>query len=65
MEAIARHLSKMNIEKVKILPYHNFAASRYGALGMESTLPDTLPTREHTEAVRELFRRILTGVTVD
>jgi hypothetical protein len=55
----------MNIEKAKILPYHNFAASRYGALGMESTLPDTLPTREQSEAVRELFGRILTGVTVD
>lgn len=65
MEAIARHLSKMNIEKVKILPYHNFAASRYGALGMESTLPDTLPTREQSESVRELFGRILAGVTVD
>ena len=65
MEAIARHLSEMNIEKVKILPYHNFAASRYGALGMESTLPDTLPTREQSESVRELFRSILTGVTVD
>ena len=56
MESIARHLSEMNIEKVKILPYHNFAASRYGALGMESTLPDTLPTREQTESVREIFR---------
>jgi hypothetical protein len=32
---------------------------------MESTLPDTLPTREQSEAVRELFGRILTGVTVD
>ncbi len=29
---------------VKVLPYHNYAGSKYAALGMENTLPEQLPT---------------------
>ena len=56
MESIAKFVSALRVERIKILPYHNFAASRYVALGMENTLPKTLPTKEQTEAVREIFR---------
>ena len=31
---------------VKLLPYHNYAGSKYAALGMENTLPEKLPTAE-------------------
>ena len=38
--AINRFLEELkNVVKVKILPYHNYAASKYEALGMENTLP--------------------------
>ncbi|HJA92666.1 MAG TPA: glycyl-radical enzyme activating protein [Candidatus Eisenbergiella merdipullorum] len=42
---IADFLSKLkNIIRVRVLPYHNYAASKYEALGMKNTLPDQLPT---------------------
>ena len=33
-----------NIKKVKILPYHNYAVSKYAALDMKNTLPFVIPT---------------------
>ena len=30
-------------DKIKVLPYHNYADSKYAALRMKNTLPDTLP----------------------
>jgi len=44
-----------SVTKVKVLPYHNYAGSKYAALGMENTLPPTLPTEEETAAVQALF----------
>ncbi len=44
------------IEKVKVLKYHNFAASRYDALGMENTLPDTETTIEDVEKAVEILK---------
>lgn len=35
-----------HITKIRVLPYHNYAASQYAALGMANTLPATLPTDE-------------------
>ena len=31
---------------VKVLPYHNYAGSKYAALGTENTLPEKLPTED-------------------
>ena len=46
---------KPGIVKVKVLQYHDFSASRYEALGMENTLPQTTTTPEDVEnAVRIL-----------
>lgn len=43
IEKIALFLSKLNnLTGVKVLPYHNLAASKYDALDMENTLPDKL-----------------------
>lgn len=35
-----------SVKKVKVLKYHNYAGSRYLALGMKNTLPDTVPNEE-------------------
>lgn len=44
-DKIGTFLSKIQgITKVKVLQYHSYAASRYEALGMENTLPDTKTT---------------------
>jgi len=41
------------ITKVKVLRYHNLAASRYEALGMENTLPPPLTTLAHVASAVE------------
>lgn len=42
---IAEFLSKFqNITKVRVLPYHNYASSKYAALNIKNTLPEILPT---------------------
>ena len=50
------------ITAVKILPYHNYAASRYLALGMENTLPGIVPCTEELKLARETI--IKYGLTV-
>ena len=44
-----------NIKAVKVLPYHNFAGSKYAALGMENTLPKRIPTEQEIKAAEALF----------
>lgn len=57
-EKIAGLLSGLPaVTGVKVLRYHNFAASRYEALGMENTLPEPKTTEEDVEKAREVFRR--------
>jgi len=49
-EKIAKFLSSLGgIKKVKVLQYHKFAGSRYDALGMVNTLPDTETTYDDIE----------------
>ena len=40
------NLGKENIKATKVLPYHNYAGSKYDALDMDNTLPKELPTEE-------------------
>ena len=57
MEKIAAFLAPLkNIVRVRVLPYHNYAASKYRALGIHNTLPDTLPTDEEIALAEALFR---------
>lgn len=57
IEKIALFLSGLeNITKVKVLPYHNYAGSKYMALDMENTLPTRLPTEDELEAARRIIR---------
>ena len=49
-ENIAKYLSGLRgIIKVKVLQYHRFSASRYEALGMLNTLPNTQTTLQDVE----------------
>lgn len=47
-----------NVVKVRVLPYHNYAASKYEALSMENTLPRELPSAEKMEELQNLFRTL-------
>ena len=52
-----------NITAVRVLAYHNFALSKYEALGMKNTSPEGLPTDEEMRLVRARVRT-LTGLPV-
>lgn len=56
-EKIGSYLSDMRgISAVKVLKYHSLSASRYEALGMENTLPDTITTDADVERAKEILR---------
>ena len=44
-----------NITRVRVLPYHNYAGSKYDALDMDNTLPNRLPTDEEIRAAEQIF----------
>ena len=44
-----------NIKAVKVLPYHNYAGSKYAALNMENTLPKILPTEEEIKNAEKML----------
>jgi len=57
-EGIAQKLSEFQgIRKVKVLQYHRFSASRYEALGMINTLPDTQTTAQDVENAVIMLKR--------
>ena len=47
-----------NITKIRVLPYHNYAGSKYEALSIKNTLPSRLPNDEELEAARNLIKNI-------
>ena len=48
--AIAQILTRLHhLTKVRLLPYHNFAGSKYTALGLPDTLPPQLPEKDALE----------------
>ena len=56
-ESIAKKLSKLHgITKIKVLQYHGFSASRYEALGMKNTLPNTQTTVQDIDSAVEILR---------
>ncbi len=57
MERIAHFLSGLkHITKIRVLPYHNYAGSKYMALNMASTLPCKLPTDQEILAAQNLIK---------
>ena len=59
IEGIARFIAPMkHITKIRLLPYHNYAGSKYRALNMANTLPSRLPADEELEAAKNLIENI-------
>ena len=56
IEKIAEFFKPLkNIKAVKVLPYHNYAGSKYEALNMENTLPKILPTEEEIKNAEKML----------
>ena len=60
-EKIAKFIAPLNISRIKVLQYHRFASSRYDALGMENTMPNTHTSFEDVENCVNIFKRY--GIT--
>lgn len=57
LRGIGAFLQKLNISKVKVLPYHAMARSKYAALGMPDTMPDVhSPTDEDLQKAVDLLK---------
>lgn len=48
-----------NITRVRVLPYHNYAASKYKALGMPDTLPTILPDEDEVNKLTQKINAAL------
>lgn len=58
MEKIGTFLATLkNIVGVRILPYHNFAGTKYKSLDMENTLPPRLPDNDELEMAKEAISK--------
>lgn len=57
IEKIGEFLGTLkNLTKVRVLPYHNYAGSKYESLGMENTLPAVeLPTKDEIAAAKNII----------
>ncbi len=47
--------SLKNLTKVRVLPYHNYAGSKYQSLGMLSSMPEKVPTDDEIKNVKTLL----------
>ena len=57
IEKIAQFLKPLkNVKAIKVLPYHNYAGSKYDALGMENTLPKILPSAAQIQAAEVIIQ---------
>ena len=65
IEKIAYFLAPLqNIKKIRILPYHNYAGSKYEALNIVNTLPERLPTDEEIKKAAEAIKNITNFVVL-
>lgn len=44
-------LELKNIVKVRVLPYHNYAGSKYDSLDMKNTLPEVVPSQSEIDEI--------------
>ena len=64
IEKISRFLARLkNVCGIRVLPYHNYAGSKYSALNIPGTLPQRLPTEAEIKAAEEAIKAI-TGLAV-
>ena len=55
MEKMAEFLKGLkNLIKVRVLPYHDYAGSKYDSLGMENTLPNRIPDKEEIRKAEKI-----------
>ncbi len=47
-----------NITKVRVLPYHNYAGSKYKSLDMKNTLPEKLPDEKEIKDSEKILKSI-------
>jgi len=65
IEKIARFLAPLqNITKIRVLPYHNYAGSKYDALNIARILPDRLPTDEEIQKAAKTIKDITNFVVI-
>ena len=58
IEKIAVFLREIkNITKIRLLPYHNYAGSKYSSLDMVNTLPQGLPDKDELHEAKDLFKK--------
>ncbi len=57
LEKISEFVNTLqNVIRVRILPYHNLAGSKYGALGLKNTLPNVIiPTEEECKRLSKKY----------
>lgn len=56
IDKIASFISKLkNIIKVRVLPYHNYAGSKYKSLNMKNTLPHLLPDESEIKKATDIL----------
>ena len=48
-------LTLKHVVGVRLLPYHNYAGTKYAALGVPNTLPGTLPTQQEMDLGKKLL----------
>lgn len=59
VEKIANFLKTLkNVTKVRVLPYHNYAGSKYLSLGKNNTLPERVPTQEELAKAESYFNNL-------
>ena len=57
---IAEILSVLkNIIRIRVLPYHNYAESKYSALNIKNTLPSLMPSEEEIKKLIQQYRAYL------
>ena len=62
MDSIAEFCKGLkHITKVEVLPYHNYAGSKYESLGLPNTLPIRTPTDEEVEKAKAKFIKTKTA----
>jgi pyruvate-formate lyase-activating enzyme len=65
MEKIARFLAPLrHITKIRVLPYHNYAGSKYKALNLRNTLPEKIPTDDEIQKAKEIIKSITNFVVI-
>jgi pyruvate formate lyase activating enzyme len=59
IEKLARFIAGLRcVTKIRVLAYHNYAGSKYAALGMPEALPERLPTEQELTQAKEALRAI-------